>query len=130
MELNTLFQLYAMRVHGDPQLDMASRLLLMPDLLHYWMTGEQVAEYTIASTTQMLHAQERRWATGLLAKLGLPTAHPAADCRAGHGARPAAALCGRRGRLLRERAGHRRWQPRHGQRRGRRARSGRRTASI
>ena len=34
------------------------------------MTGEQVAEYTIASTSQMFHAQERRWATGLLAKLG------------------------------------------------------------
>lgn len=73
MELNTLFQLYAMRIQGDPQLDLAARLLLMPDLLHYWMTGEQVAEYTIASTTQMLHAQERRWATGLLAKLDLPT---------------------------------------------------------
>jgi rhamnulokinase len=70
MELNTLFQLYAMRIQGDPQLDMASRLLLMPDLMHYWMTGEQVAEYTIASTTQMLHAEERRWATGLLANLG------------------------------------------------------------
>ncbi len=73
MELNTLFQLYAMRIQGDPQLDMASRLLLMPDLIHNWMTGEQVAEYTIASTTQMLHAEERRWATGLLANLGLPT---------------------------------------------------------
>ena len=45
----------------------------MPDLFHYWMTGEQVAEYTIASTTQMLHARDRRWATGMLARLGLPT---------------------------------------------------------
>ena len=74
LELNTLIQLYAMRHAGDPQLDMAARLLLLPDLFNYWLTGRQVAEYTIASTTQMFHAQERRWATGLLAKLDLPTA--------------------------------------------------------
>jgi rhamnulokinase len=37
------------------------------------MTGRKAVEYTIASTTQMLHAADRRWATGLLAKLGLPT---------------------------------------------------------
>lgn len=72
LELNTLFQLYSMRVQGDPQLDAARRLLLMPDLFHYWLSGEQVAEYTIASTTQMLLARERAWATDLLARLDLP----------------------------------------------------------
>lgn len=72
LELNTLFQLYSMRVQGDPQLDAAQRLLLMPDLFHYWLCGEQVAEYTIASTTQMLLARERTWATELLARLDLP----------------------------------------------------------
>lgn len=74
LELNTLFQLYSMRVQGDPQLDAARRLLLMPDLFHYWLSGEQVAEYTIASTTQMLLARERRWATEMLARLDLPAA--------------------------------------------------------
>lgn len=72
LELNTLFQLYSMRVQGDPQLDAARRLLLMPDLFHYWLSGEQVAEYTIASTTQMLLARERTWATDLLGRLELP----------------------------------------------------------
>jgi len=72
LELNTLFQLYSMRVQGDPQLDAARRLLLMPDLFHYWLSGEQVAEYTIASTTQMLLARERTWAADLLARLALP----------------------------------------------------------
>ena len=72
LELNTLFQLYSMRVQGDPQLAAARRLLLMPDLFHYWLSGEQVAEYTIASTTQMLLARERTWATDLLARLELP----------------------------------------------------------
>jgi len=63
-----------MRVQGDPQLDAARRLLLMPDLFHYWLSGEQVAEYTIAPTTQMLLARERRWAAELLGRLALPTA--------------------------------------------------------
>jgi rhamnulokinase len=73
MQINTLIQLYAMRDQGDPQLDHAETLLMIPDLFNYWMTGRKVAEYTIASTSQMLHAAERRWATGLLAKLSLPT---------------------------------------------------------
>lgn len=73
LELNTLYQLYSLRHYEQPQLAAAARLLFMPDIFHYWMTGEQVAEYTIASTSQMFHAQERRWATGLLAALDLPT---------------------------------------------------------
>ncbi|MCB0151006.1 MAG: rhamnulokinase, partial [Caldilineaceae bacterium] len=72
LELNTLFQLYSMRALDDPQLDSARTLLLMPDLFHYWLSGEQVAEYTIASTTQMLLARDRRWATKLLDRLDLP----------------------------------------------------------
>ena len=35
---------------------------MMPDLFHYWLTGEKIAEYTIASTTQMLRAHDRQWA--------------------------------------------------------------------
>ena len=57
-------------VIGDPG---AHTLLMIPDLFHYWLTGRKVAEYTIASTRPMLHAADRRWATGLLARLGLPT---------------------------------------------------------
>jgi rhamnulokinase len=73
MQINTLIQLYAMRDQGDPQLDQAATLLMIPDLFNYWMSGRKAVEYTIASTSQMLHAAERRWATGLLAKLNLPT---------------------------------------------------------
>jgi rhamnulokinase len=73
MQINTLFQLYSMRHHRDPQLEMAASFLMIPDLFHYWLTGVQAVEYTIASTSQMLHAADRRWATGLLAKIGLPT---------------------------------------------------------
>jgi len=51
----------------------AKRMLFMPDLLHYWMSGVQANEYTIASTSQMLDVRTRKWATGLLKDLGIPT---------------------------------------------------------
>jgi rhamnulokinase len=44
----------------------------MPDLLAYWLTGRVVAEYTNASTTQLLDARTRTWAPELLGALGLP----------------------------------------------------------
>ncbi len=73
MQFNTLFQLYSMRHSGDPLLDFAHTLLMMPDLFHYWLTGRKVAEYTIASTSQLFDGRDRRWATGLMARLDLPT---------------------------------------------------------
>jgi len=73
LPINTLYQLVSMRQHGDPQLDAAKTLLLIPDLLHYWLTGRKVAEYTNATTTQFFDARARRWASDLLAELDLPS---------------------------------------------------------
>jgi rhamnulokinase len=73
LPLNTLYQLAAAAQAGDPQLDAAETLLLMPDLFHFWLTGRKVAEYTNATTTMLLDARERGWATELLKRLGLPT---------------------------------------------------------
>jgi rhamnulokinase len=47
----------------------ASRLLLVPDLITYWLTGRQVAEVTNASTTGLLDARTRTWASSLLERL-------------------------------------------------------------
>jgi rhamnulokinase len=71
MQLNTLFQLYSMVEEDHPQLKAASTLLMMPDLFNYWLTGRKAAEYTIASTTQMLDARTRCWSTDLLTRLGI-----------------------------------------------------------
>ena len=57
---NTLFQLVA--ASGDAQMAAARTLLLVPDLLGYWLTGERVAELTNASTTGMVDVHSRRWA--------------------------------------------------------------------
>ena len=52
MRLNTLYQLYATRLANPAALGYADQLLLMPDLINYWLTGEKASEYTIATTTQ------------------------------------------------------------------------------
>ena len=64
MQINTLYQLYSMR--ESPQLAAAATLLMMPDLFHYWLTGEAVGETTVASTSQLLNATTRAWDTELL----------------------------------------------------------------
>jgi rhamnulokinase len=71
MPFNTLFQLLALK--NSPQLAIAQTLLFMPDLLNFWLTGNKTAEYTIASTSQMLDARSRNWDKQLLGKFDLPT---------------------------------------------------------
>lgn len=73
MPINTLFQLLSMVRAGDRLLSSADRLLFMPDLIHHFLAGCSVAEYTIASTSQCLDPLSRRWASLLLERLGIPT---------------------------------------------------------
>jgi rhamnulokinase len=74
MELNSLYQLYAMKLAGSPALETATSLLFMPDLFNYWLTGEQCSEVTIASTSQFYDPAGKRWATEVFDRLGLPSA--------------------------------------------------------
>ncbi|MDX2152733.1 MAG: rhamnulokinase family protein [Bryobacteraceae bacterium] len=71
MQINSLYQLYAMKRGGAPGLQAARRLLFMPDLFSYWLTGVRKSELTIASTSQFYNPAERRWATELFGALGL-----------------------------------------------------------
>ena len=73
MQLNSLYQLLAMREHGDAALDQARTLLMMPDLFNYWLTGIAVSEFTVATTTQFYDPRARDWARDLLRRLELPT---------------------------------------------------------
>ena len=73
MQLNTLYQIYAMKLAGAPALDAARTLLFMPDLFNYWMTGAARCERTIASTSQFYDPGSGGWATGLLDRLGIPS---------------------------------------------------------
>ena len=71
MQLNTLFQLFAMRQQNDPALQIARTLLTIPDLFNFWLTGQKVNEYTISTTTQCYNAREKRWASELLTALDI-----------------------------------------------------------
>jgi len=70
LPFNTVYQLRA--AAGSPALAAARTLLLIPDLLAYWLTGEVGAEVTNASTTALLDVASRRWATGLMRRAGIP----------------------------------------------------------
>ena len=71
MNFNSLFQLYAMKCNGDSALKNASKVLFVPDCLSYMLTGEQVCEYTIASTSQMLDPRTKELDNELLGSVGL-----------------------------------------------------------
>jgi rhamnulokinase len=69
LPFNTIYQLAA--AAGTPALGCARTLLLIPDLLAYWLTGAAGAEVTNASTTALLDVASRTWATGLMERAGI-----------------------------------------------------------
>jgi len=73
MQLNTLYQLLAMVIARDPQLEAAHTFLTIPDLFNYWLSGKIVCEFTNATTTQCFNPLTHTWAAPLLESLGIPT---------------------------------------------------------
>lgn len=73
MQINTLFQLYSMKESDDVQLSVADKLLFMPDLFAYFLTGVAKNEYTIATTSELLNAKEKIWSDKLIHQLKLPS---------------------------------------------------------
>jgi sugar (pentulose or hexulose) kinase len=67
LPFNTIYQLAA-----TPTLPHAATMLLIPDLLAYWLTGVPGAEITNASTTSLLDVRAQAWATEVIEKAGLP----------------------------------------------------------
>jgi len=67
LPFNTIYQLAAETSLAD-----AATLLLLPDLLGYWLTGEVGAEVTNASTTQLYDVRRHAWATGLAERVDVP----------------------------------------------------------
>ena len=72
MELNSLYQLLAMKAANSSVLAAADRLLMIPDLFHWLLTGVATNERTNASTTQCYDPQAGDWALPLLDRFGLP----------------------------------------------------------
>ena len=76
MPINTLYQLFAQQRDTPKVLKAAEHLITIPDLFHYWLSGNAVCEFTNATTTQMVDPVKRTWATDLLKKLELPSHLP------------------------------------------------------
>ncbi len=70
LPFTTLYQLAAEA--GTARHEVAETMLLVPDLLTYWLTGHRGAEVTNASTTGLLDVHERTWSTVLAGELGIP----------------------------------------------------------
>ena len=81
MNFNSLYQLYCAKKEDFSPLNQADKILFMPDLLSYMLTGKQVCEYTEASTSQMLNPETRRFEPSLLEAMGVSPSilHPLTD---------------------------------------------------
>lgn len=71
MNFNSIFQLYAMRRAENAALENAAKILFVPDALSWMLTGNDVCEYTIASTGELLDPRTGQLDEELLATLGL-----------------------------------------------------------
>jgi len=70
-KFNTLYQLYAMIMANDPVLTIADKVLFMPDLINYLLTGEARSEFTIATTSQLFNPTKMDWDEDIIRKLGI-----------------------------------------------------------
>lgn len=71
MELNTLFQLISLKKYRPWMLERADKMLFMPDLFGYMLTGKMCAEYSIASTSQLIDLDKRTWSKEILDAYGI-----------------------------------------------------------
>ncbi len=71
-QFNSLYQLYAMQREQSPRLEIADRLLFIPDCIHYLFCGVMKTERSFASTSQLYNPVEDRWEASIFDRLGLP----------------------------------------------------------
>lgn len=72
MQINSLFQLYALATQNNDLLRMCDTMLFIPDLFNYFLTGKKYSEYTVASTSQLLNAGTKNWDEKIFQRLDLP----------------------------------------------------------
>ncbi len=71
MEINTLYQLYALVVNKNPLLKKASALLFIPDIFSYFLTGKKFAEFTFATTSQIYNINKNEWDEKIIEAIGV-----------------------------------------------------------
>ncbi|MCS6834571.1 MAG: rhamnulokinase [Anaerolineae bacterium] len=71
MSINTLYQLASLRAHNDPALRLTKRILTIPSLFTYWLSGAQVNEFTHSTTTQCYNPRRQNWDDETLEAVGI-----------------------------------------------------------
>ena len=71
MELNTLFQLISLKKYRPWMLERADKMLFMPDLFAYMLTSKMCAEYSIATTSQLIDLETKSWSEEILDAFGI-----------------------------------------------------------
>ncbi len=72
MQINSLYQLLSMVETASPALENARTLLMIPDLLNFWLCGVKTCEFSNATTTQCYDPQQRDWARSMVRSLSIP----------------------------------------------------------
>ncbi len=72
MQINTLFQLYSMVLEDSSLFKATHKLLFMPDLFNFMLTGEMKTEFSIATTSQLYNPIKDSWEEEILEKFGIP----------------------------------------------------------
>jgi len=71
-QFNTIYQLMAMKTNAPHMLEGAAYMLLMPDYLHYRLSGKIYTEYTNATTTGLIGAESKTWDDEIIGRCGFP----------------------------------------------------------
>ena len=72
MPLNSLPQLMSLVIYDSPVLKITDKFLMVPDLINYWLTGRAVAEFTEATTSQLLNPRKGNWSEEIINAMGFP----------------------------------------------------------
>ncbi len=72
MNINTIYQLMALKKEHPEQLEQARSLLMIPDYFNFRLTGVKKQEYTCATSTSLVNAAAKTWDREIIARLGLP----------------------------------------------------------
>lgn len=72
MQINTLNQMVSVKRDRPARFEEAEGMLFIGDILHYFLSGRRIAEYTVASTSQMVNPRTRQWAPEIFEAFGIP----------------------------------------------------------
>jgi rhamnulokinase len=72
MQLNSAYQLLSMRLADSPVLAKTNRLIFIANLVSYFLSGNPCAEYTLASTSQLMDMRTGKWSRAIFEKMNLP----------------------------------------------------------